>query len=331
MQTNYKEAIRSAVDRRDADTLAMILFQAKSNTQLLVPVTDELTAEARYSPWLAAVMNERLMNIWFIAFKYAEPREMVAAFEFDYFVRHSDHTEMLRTVVMESIIDETLQIKYFGPYGISEYSGKRLYGQELFLRMRPGDRAESLLAFDVDDTLPLDDALLNPPRERVTEWTVFHVKMRRVAFMILRELIAFTKDLETAGGQYQPLMAYATRLKTLMWHDEKRNIVSLESVSQELAAGSDQVALQRRIREFFMPHQDSILLVSGIDWHRIIDSHLTHVNSQITAPNEAIFIETFYREAEDSQCRVPNDGTYDFIYQQSTEASQAFFHRVVSS
>lgn len=330
MQTDYTKAIRSAVDRRDADALAEILFRSRTDTQLLTQVTDELTADARYASWLAAEMNVRLMDIWFIVFKYTQPSELVAAFEFDYFVRHSGHTKKLYSVVMESVIDEALQIKYFGPYGISEYSRKRIYGQELFLRMRPNDRAESLLAFDADDRLPLDDALLNPPRERLSEWTVFHVKMRRIAFMILRALITtLSFDTEPSDAAFQSLKAYATRLKTLMWHDERGGIVSLEGMTQDLSSSSDTTALHRRMHAFFMPAEDFVLS-SLLDWHSVINSNLALVNSQIVAPNEAIFIETFYREAADRQCLVPSDGTYNFIYRPSAEARQAFFHRVVT-
>ncbi len=340
------QAIQRAIAEKDDVALARLLFVLRYNTPELVRLHDELTRLSATDEWLVGALRRRLNNIWFIVFKYTQERELVAAYEYDYLVRHSEPSSErseTRALMLEAV-DRALQICYYGVYGVVVYRDVELYGAQLFRQMRPQDRVETLLVCRDEDALPFDDALLNPPRHRVKEWTVFHVRMRRLAFLLLRDVIGHFESLPT-GQALRIVLSYADHLKTLIWRDTDDQVVPLEGVADQMRLLNDSPPLTRLIHQFFLPAaewhdtvaqialtSDYVLAGSGAtdEWLLLIDRHWQTVQQEIPYANFLPFLHTFLAVGNDAECMLPQDGTYDFIYRDTAEYQALFFLRVAT-
>jgi hypothetical protein len=350
MQPSQIGLLRKASETHDDPTLRHILYEALGDVPLLLNTVAYLAYLSAEYPWLGPFLAD-VGDLWFLSFKRTQPRELVCAFEYDYFVRESEPSwEQSATLgLLGSVVDEALLVNYCGLYGISKRRDTATYGAELFLLMRPYERVETLLRGGETGEMAFDDALLNPPLARVGEWTVFHVKMRRIAFRVLKEVMLISDLYLSQRGEglmpplFKALFLYALHLKTQIWHSAANELVFLSDVRADVGRRD---TLTDRMHQFFMPPQEfeaslreaalghTFLLSGGEEaqqeWRRIIVKQVALVESGMPYPNETLFTAMLRDSSADTDhtLRVGDNGLYDFIYRSSPEAQEAFQARV---
>jgi hypothetical protein len=317
-----------AVKHQDEPLLLEMIWTAYLSPTLLGNLIGELEQLSLYNDWARRQLTgPQLPHCWFIAFKFTQPRELLAAFEFDYLVRNTVSRRQRGDLLglMESAYDEALSLRYSGLYGIVQWADRGMNGAALFKTMRPSDSAETLLSAPSDMKLSFDDALLNPPYSRALEWTYFHVKMRRMAFLLL-QLMAVElderhrdDDFQTRGEAIDHILAVARHWRTLMWRDEYGNIVPLEAMQTQSKFSEE------RVVQFFS------LPTEGADtnqWARLVSVMWGRMQRELPHDDAQLFLETrFYSDlAADRACVVDAD-LYQFIYD-SSSSSDAFRARV---
>jgi len=346
--------LHNAVVAEDEITIRTALYDLLEKGPLLIRVHNFLRQEALYSEWLDRLLKQ-CEDLWFLSFKYTQPREVVCAFEYDYFIRHTEASQERNATVglLESVIDECLLIRYHGIYGISQRRDTGPYGKDVFLTLRPFQALEGSFTQGETNALPFDDGLLNPPLTRVVEWTSFHVKMRRIAFHILKEVIlimALFLEQQSSPIKRRTLLTplsraldiYVTHLSTRIWRSASNELVSLADVERDLSHSATEELAERK-HLFFMPPPEfgATLLGQGMEhrflltgdtaeteWRDLIENQVAFVESGWNLMNECLFLDNFLHISSDRALTVPRTGLYDFIYGGTSDEQHAFHTRV---
>lgn len=249
---------------------------------------------------LYQLMSDRVplfSNIWFILYKNKFPREILCAFEFDYFSQYPSPPSSTSPSGYNSrflLIDRTLNVNY------TTLKAPRIPVKDfLSQKKRDGNKLCDWL-YKENRFVILNNLLLNP----LGEWTVFHLKMRRLAFLLLRSMIIDLRE------EYQAsITRYAERLFYLKTftpttHDD--------------------------IIEAFLPNE--LLGAFSNDYWRTLIKHLyedveSSVDFSGTADN-SYFLDYYQTPVEDQELRI-NEQKFAFMYDDSMkERFRERIHRI---
>lgn len=328
------QALERAVNNEDEQGLLAILAGATMdyNPGLLEQLMNQMQQLALYNEWLTRLMAQRLDHCWFIAFKYAQPRELLCVFECDFILRQTkesrERSELMNE--MQRAQDEALSLRYSGLYGMAKWADQGLLGPSMMLFIEPGHSVETFMSAPAESRLHFDDALLNPPHSRALEWTYFHVKMRRVAFTLLRYLILdWSRDADRCGGlsarneALESILAVARHWRTLMWRDAAHRTVALEEI-QHLP---DESFSREAVQSFFAMPEEGVSFPPLEGWARIVGATWNEVGRQLPCENNALlFVQNyFYADyAADRACIIDPE-RYSFIYDPANIRSSLYF------
>jgi hypothetical protein len=254
---------------------------------------------------LYQLMSDRVplfSNIWFILYKNKFPTEILCAFEFDYFSQYPCPSSTTTTTTRLGsynpqflLIDQTLNINYSTLKAPRE--PVRVFISE---NKRDGNRICDWL-YKENQFVILNNLLLNP----IGEWTVFHVKMRRLAFLLLRSII-----IEFQWEEYRAsITSYA------------RNLFNLKTFTPNS---------REDIVEAFLPDESFGNLLKD-DWRCRIRHLYEDVESSmnfIDVTDNSSFLEYYQTPGEDQELRV-NMEKFAFMYNDSLkERFRERIHRI---
>jgi hypothetical protein len=335
-------ALQEAVTEQRANDhqLIELVWQLRTQPEKLDALESQLRQEALYDEALHRLLEQRLTHCWFIAFKYQQPRELLCAYEYDYFARATESTKRSELLqLLHKAHDEALSLRYFGLYGIVQFADRQAWGVRLFAElMRPGDRVETLLCAPDDERLSFDDALLNPPLARYAEWTCFHVQMRRTAFLLMQKLLVWLDTFYAALGRVDFTMRgtlidvailVARHWRTKMWRDPRGDLVPLAEMQRQSA---ESLATERAVDFLALPDDALAEHVAGIPgwissakWRHMTQDAWELATQALPQSGRRIFLSTVLQDAHlDRECIAP-PGAYDFIYDATSAKSRAAF------
>lgn len=313
------DEMERAVTEGDTETLAALVYEARHSARRMLRLLDQMRQLAHDRPWLARLLRQQ-GHAWFFVFKQTQPRELLAAYEYDFLARGAETRRSSLMARLECAVDDALCVRYYGHFGLVQYSARGLYGAALLLALAPHHSVERLLALE---PLCFDDALLNPPRARLGEWLGFHARMRRAAFLVLRGLLRALDRDEPEAAQHQSIvlaLGYAQELRTRMWRDDEDEPLALDQMAPALRRAAGTPAFAQQCRDFFA----SARVVAAVpDWARLVDDAL-----QQSATPWADAEPLLQQWASETEARGALDAWYGFVYTGTPEQQAAFQARV---
>jgi hypothetical protein len=152
--------------------------------------------------WLRDTLSQNdVQDLWFIFYVKTNPGEVIFSLEYDFFSRHktSNYEIISDNAVVYGLVDLMLGVNYANAKG----PRKGIHGDDFFLNASPKETMKDKLCRD--DFLLVDYYLLRPPCADVSKWTMLHILVRRVAFLLLSGIIdryGFDVENQRAIGQY---------------------------------------------------------------------------------------------------------------------------------
>lgn len=206
--------------------------------------------------------NPALQNIWFILYKEKFPRQLMAAYESSYAAQFPAPTPFSE---IHSVIDIGLGINY----ATAMNQGTTFYR--------------------VND----ENSFLRPSPRHVTEWTVFQVKMRRLAFRLFRDMIG-----SSSSSSIHTLGQYVMAVTSAEWTSEKMDEEAVVAFFSPLPATTTN-ALVETIKKYY-----------------------ALVNQEIMFENETPFLSHFATPEQDRQLIIDRK-KFEFI----NSDNDAFFRQ----
>lgn len=219
---------------------------------------------------LGKLEKRPMEHVWFILYKNIFPGGIIAAFENHHFSRHHiprggvDH-------IMYSVIDFTLNVNFVNS---TKFDASDFY---------------EIKTFFIND-----NALLNPSQKDYGMWTVFHLKMRYMAFQLLRLLV------ERIGSTHPDIVRH---------------------YGKTLTTKTSEGELYKNIESFF--RLDDI-----VDWSVQIRRVYDITEKAIPYKNSVQFLRLFHTPIDDDAFQVDLE-KYSFVYDGSQEKIEQFRNYVL--
>ena len=336
---------------QEPSLLCQVMHSLVATPKSVVAFYDYLCVEAQHLPWLVTLLMSRdFQNIWFLCYKTKRAWELLFACEYDYIVRHPSTAALAHcgphslSVQMEREIGTVFHgISYweFIRLAAKGATGRDLYGPHTTQPVRIGDMVSHFKCGD----FCLKPAMLP------SQWLVFHVKMRRIAVLLIKEIAAMTTLYYVQQG-LQPewvtpgdngdvavyhagsdgvgaligwLNAYAIFLSVAGYNDHTKDVNDYERIKKFFCSS----LAREKIQEIAHDHGLSGLpLVQPQWWRDTLERLVSRVDAELPFPNDTPFVDHFGpTESERSRLQI-EPGRYDFMYEPTPEMQQVFHHRV---
>lgn len=252
--TNMSTVIDDLIQRQDSEgLLRLLLKQADGGDPAL------MLATVRYlqlldSHWLHSVLWER--DTWLLLYIKREPGDLLALLEYAYFAAH------YRQQVYEDpgnasliAIDLLLGVNYVNKFSLASRGDSEATPPTItqYLTERSSNGGTMSLYKQwfnhVEGPSVVDSCIVGVPYNRPREWTVFHLKMRRIAFWILcRVASLYGSRVSSQLGRYVAL------LRNKSWRGTP-TLLQLPSVLTQYDANE----LERDIYDFFSPPENPLV------------------------------------------------------------------------
>jgi hypothetical protein len=344
MANNITEQINGLVARHDVAGLYALLLEQAADQSLLIATLRYLQVLPSY--WMKELFSFKAQDdqhLWLRLFMRREPGEVVAALEYDYYAAHHKKyvqddpgNEALLTIdLLLGINFVNKNAPFFThddeggavtPISVQQFLVARsLHGSPtLYNQWFDQGRAPSLV----------DSAILSVPYNRPQEWTVFHVKMRRIAFWVLCRVAA------KHGSRAAPALArYALLMRNKAWPGTP-SLKELPGVIAQYSANT----LEQLIYEFFTPDDHPLLASSSQEesaaeglamgpfytekeWRRLVYDALIKVQQEPSLDQvrpQELLLEHL------EQAAVDDDGSLDFMSDDSRDMRSVLYSLVVS-
>jgi hypothetical protein len=209
------------------------------------------------------VEHSIINDAWFVVFRRLMPLEILASLEYTHFTqRQNKWLADVRADVHNNaylVIDIALGVN-FANNVTGSVVGVR--AREYFLKMPTTSASMEDIWFGGASRGESSTGLLplKPPRDRPFEWLWFHIKMRRIAFLLIHAVA------KAWGGQaIHALYQYASALRVKTWaldNIDENDGDSYDTLQLQLSRYSDDAAFLK-IVNFFMPAAETSPLVQG--------------------------------------------------------------------
>lgn len=258
----------------------------------------ESAANASSQIWLKELLqSQSVQDLWFIAYCHQLPEELLCAYEYDFFSRHKSlqFDRVRENDVIYGMIDSVLGINYANEKGPK----KSVTGIEFFKKSSVNERMSDKL-WDTTNPLPLFfRPLLRPPLEEVSEWTLFHLKLRRIVFLLISYLLDhFLNDSTSirAIGRF-----YISEKLAKMMNDETNRA--------------------KPIRDLLKPSEKLLTIIGESVFQSTLERAVSEVEKSMD-----------FQGARDQDAFLPilinSQASPVFIYESSPEMQQIFFRRI---
>jgi hypothetical protein len=327
--------------------LYRICFELRHSVDDLEQFYHFLMKESSSRRWLEKILRGgQFHDIWFIVYKYTYPMEIIYTYEYDYIVHHpttallANANHYCLAYQIESLIHGSCRLcLYVSKNGVLDATRAGICGKKYYEISSCGTTIERLMrmnSYECDY-----DGFINLSVMEPGEIKVYHIKMRRIMLLIIKEVAKVSQHYFINCFQNDSLIVGQTENPD-KWHifmdlvNSCRNLIEMFIKQWE----REKIYLPEDITRFFVDinpeyikayyhHHKNYPLSEYQQWREITERIIIQVNEEIAYPNDSVFMNHFYEENDDVRSLITKPEKYDFIYEPSVESRNQFRERLI--